>query len=527
VILGDPTGGAVVAAQGQRRASIDEVFHRIAQRQPDAPALIDAPNRAAFTDGSPRRLTYAEADRAVTAIAGRLRRMGLTTDAIVGIQLPNIAESILTILGVMRAGMIAAPLPLLWRRADAVTALGRIGAKALITCGHVGSFNHCHLAMRIASEVFSIRFVCAYGNGLPDGVVAFDDLFTAERPDPLPPLERERLSNAAAHIGLITFDVGENGLVPVARNHLQIIAGGLGVTLESHLTQGERILSTMPASSFAGIGLTLIPWLLTAGTLCLHHQFDPDVLAKQRRDEACRTLILPGSVALRLAEAAALTGGGTGTLIAAWRAPERLASSPAWGEPETSFVDVQIFGEAGLIAAQRSLTGRPAAIPFGPVVAPRGSSGGLVVAELTGTPESTVGLRGPMVPRHAFPPGIERSGLPHFVIGRSGLVDTGYTCRIDSLTKAMVVTGPPSGMIGIGGYRFSLRQLQEAIGKIDSDATLAALPDPVTGQRLIGNAANRELLQGALNAVGINPLVAAAFRDRSMRAPMAAFLGEP
>ena len=55
----------------------------------------------------------------VSAIAGRLRRMGLPTDAIVGIQLPNIVENILTILGVLRAGMIAAPLPLLWRRADA------------------------------------------------------------------------------------------------------------------------------------------------------------------------------------------------------------------------------------------------------------------------------------------------------------------------------------------------------------------------------------------------------------------------
>jgi len=526
MILGDPAGGAVLAAQGQRRARIDEVFHRIAQRRPDAPALIDAPNRAAFTDGSPRRLSYAQADRAVTAIAGRLRHMGLTTDAIIGIQLPNIAESILTILGVMRAGMIAAPLPLLWRRADAVAALGRIGAKALITCEHVGGFNHSQLAMRIASEVFSIRFVCGYGEGLPDGVVAFDDLFTAERLDPLPPLERERLNNAAAHIGLITFDVGNNGIVPVARNHLQIIAGGLGVTLESRLTQGERLLSTMPVSSFAGISLTLIPWLLTAGTLCLHHLFAPEVLETQRRDESCRTLILPGSVALRLAESGAFVGDSGGAVIAAWRAPERLASSPIWREPEVSLVDVQIFGEAGLIAAQRSSTGRPAAVPFGPVVAPRGGSGGLVVAELAGTAENTVGLRGPMVPRHAFPPGIECSGLPHFVIGRSGLVDTGYTCRVDSLTSAIVVTGPPAGMIGIGGYRFSLRQLQEAVGNIDGGATLAALPDPLTSQRLIGNAANRALMQGALNAVGVNPIVAAAFSDRSMRAPTGSFAGD-
>ena len=117
----------------------------------------------AFTDGPPLRLTYAEADRMISAIAGRLRRMGLTTDAIVGIQMPNIVENILTILGVLRAGLIAAPLPLLWRRADAVTALARVGAKALITCRRVGDFEHCQFATRVAAEVFSIRYVCGFG----------------------------------------------------------------------------------------------------------------------------------------------------------------------------------------------------------------------------------------------------------------------------------------------------------------------------------------------------------------------------
>ena len=82
----------------------------------------------------------------------------------------------------------------------------------------------------------------------------------------------------------------------------------------------------------------------------------------------------------------------------------------------------------------------------------------------------------------------------------------------------MVVTGPPSGIVSVGGYRFPLHELQEAVGRIDSGATLAALPDPVIGQRLIGNAANRDVVQAALNAVGVNPIVAAAFRDRSERA---------
>jgi non-ribosomal peptide synthetase component E (peptide arylation enzyme) len=135
MILGDPAQAPAQAPRGQIRVSIDEMFRRLAERRPDAPALADPPNRKNFTDGAPRRLTYAEADRMVAAIAGRLRRMGLPVDAVIGVQMPNIVENILAMLGVLRAGMVVAPLPLLWRRADAVAALARVGAKALIPAG--------------------------------------------------------------------------------------------------------------------------------------------------------------------------------------------------------------------------------------------------------------------------------------------------------------------------------------------------------------------------------------------------------
>src|SRR3569623_66465 len=106
MILGAPSIPTTSPTTGLLGLTIDDAFHQVALRRPDALALVDAPNREAFTDGSPRRLTYAEADRAISAIAGRLRRMGLPTDSIIGIQLPNIAESMLTIMGVQRDGMI-------------------------------------------------------------------------------------------------------------------------------------------------------------------------------------------------------------------------------------------------------------------------------------------------------------------------------------------------------------------------------------------------------------------------------------
>ena len=130
MILGDPQTAHV---QEGEPATLDDLFRQAAARRPDAIALCDPPNRLSFTDGEPRRLTYAQADHIVSAIAGRLRRLGLATDSIVALQLPNTAESVLALLGVLRAGLIAAPLPLLWRRIDAAAALNRVGARAIMT----------------------------------------------------------------------------------------------------------------------------------------------------------------------------------------------------------------------------------------------------------------------------------------------------------------------------------------------------------------------------------------------------------
>jgi hypothetical protein len=101
-----------------------------------------------------------------------------------------------------------------------------------------------------------------------------------------------------------------------------------------------------------------------------------------------------------------------------------------------------------------------------------------VLAELLPTAAGTVSFRGPMAPRHTFPPGADRSGLPHLKVERSGVVDTDYAFRIDSSTHAVVVTGPPSGIASVGGYRFPLHDLKEIAGRVDGDATIAALPDP-------------------------------------------------
>ncbi len=508
MILGDPSQANGAAPGG--RATLDDLFRRAALRRPDAVALVDPPNREAFTDGAPRRLTYAQADRLITGIAGRLRRLGLQTDAIVGIQLPNTVENVLTMLGVLRAGMIAAPMPLLWRRGDLVTTLSRLGAKILITCGHVGAADHASLAMHAAADIFPIRYVCAFGGDIPDGVIPLDDLYTTEKLEPPPPMSRERGDNPAAHLALITWDTEPNGLVPVARNHMEIIAGGLSTLLEGRFEQDTSFLSTVAPSSFAGTVLTILPWLLTGGTLALHQPFDPETLAAQLSED-CAVAILPGPVVPQLAAAGLFANAqNLKTVLGLWRSPERLNAAAAWREDNVAFLDVIAFGEACTIATRRGASGKPAPIPFGAITAPRGAAGAILVAELTRTDVGTLALRGPMVPRHCFPPGADRDSLPYFKTAE-GLVDTGFTCRVDRDTRTMIVTGPPPGIVAVGGYRFPLHELQNLLAAAEGGGRIAVLPNALSGQQLAGCADNAETVRAALAQRGVNPLVSAAF----------------
>ncbi|HEX2216288.1 MAG TPA: AMP-binding protein, partial [Xanthobacteraceae bacterium] len=118
-------------------ATLDGIFRLNARRHPDGLALIDPPNRPVFTGGTARQLSYVQAEHAIAALATRLRDLALPQGCAVGLQLPNTVESIVAILAAISAGLVPAPLPLLWQPQETVRALRAIDAGALITCGRV------------------------------------------------------------------------------------------------------------------------------------------------------------------------------------------------------------------------------------------------------------------------------------------------------------------------------------------------------------------------------------------------------
>lgn len=490
--------------------TLDTLFKRNLARQPDAVALVDPLNKPRITGQPPKRLTFAQADRMISSLAAHFVESGLPSNSVIAVQLPNTVEFALTVLAAFRAGLVVAVMPLLWRQSELTMALNRTAARAIVTMSRIDGVIYADIAMNAAAEAFSIRHVCGFGSDLPEGMASLDNAIFRESQTARAVIQDGRKP------ALISFDVTADGFRPVPRAHLGLIAGGLAMSLESDVPQGATILSAFSPMSFAGLTSSLALWLLSGGTLVLHHPFDDEVLEQQINEQGCDTLVAPGQLALRLGEMdLAERMPGLRQVIGLWRSPEQVGASECWTAPNATLQDVYLFGEAGLFGARRiAEDGAPAVIKPGPHGAPRDLPGSAISGEILLTSRGTLGLRGPMVPVAAYapppPPGDSMSAPPP-----RDYVDTDYAARLDRTTGAINITAPPSGVMAVGGYRFLAQDLQEWARRLGQGALLTALPDRLSGHRLAGRALDNARARDALSELGLNPLMVEAFRDRN------------
>ena len=108
----DPQRIASLTTEGRWGTdTLHGLLARHANAQPQRLAVKDQPNREQLTGDAPLSLNWAELERASNHLALQLEAEGLGEDDRIIIQLPNIAELLVTYYAISKMGAIDSPVP--------------------------------------------------------------------------------------------------------------------------------------------------------------------------------------------------------------------------------------------------------------------------------------------------------------------------------------------------------------------------------------------------------------------------------
>lgn len=458
--------------------SLDAIFRKSAAAHPDRLAIVDAPDRASWTSGAPQRLTYAEADERINRISALFSQMGLAPNHVIGLMLPNTADAVLTYLAAWRSGLVVAPFPLTWRKRSLQPALETIGAKAIVTQDRIEQNDLSTLMRDVAAEVFGIRYMLGFGDGLAEGILNIADVI-GEFGDAPVSVDVQRGENAADHVATLTFSATADGqIIPIPRSHNQWIATGLMTLLEARVETGSAFLSPFVLTGTAGLGGGLVPWLLSSGTLHLHHFRSLNGFAahcsKAGPDHVLCPAALESHVMQRL-DADSVPA----TLLPVW--PGTHARTAARAAGDRLVVDLTVLDELALFASRRDAGGPVNALPLGPVTVPGGSRQSLTLLEISSSTVPTglsekketrevLRVRGPMAP--------SRDTMTSFVYvptTNDGYLETTILARIVPGSPASAIPEARAGrLLMVGGLPVGVNETDDAYTSHESvrDASL-------------------------------------------------------
>lgn len=224
-----------------RSGGLSASLFAAARTGPQRTALRDSGDRVAWCGRPPITWTYAAAAEIVGRLARGLGAWRLPAGSRVGLWFSGGAESALAHLAVEAAGHLPCPMPALWDADQLSAGIASAGLVAVLTEGRRGARRPAEDLARAAMGHFGLRYLAAFGPGIPDGVISLDAMA----------LERG-IVEPVASLGLVTFAAGDPAR-PVYRS-----AAALAAAIEAHLdtlpvSADERILTLLPAHDLRGL----------------------------------------------------------------------------------------------------------------------------------------------------------------------------------------------------------------------------------------------------------------------------------
>ena len=447
--------------------TLDALFQRNAQAGPEATAITE------HGSAGLRELSYAALNDDVNAVAAQIEGFKFDTPRNTALLLPKGGELAIALLAVMRAGHCAVPMPVAWRKSDLVRALRTCEAAALITTANFAHEALPALAASAASEVFELSFPCAFGDGLPDGIIPLSLDRTKQ--------EIKAVALAQEQAAIATFGANANGVDLFPRTNAQWLAAGLSPLLAADIRQGDTIVSAVPPASLAGVAGAFIPWLLTGGTLELHADMPREAMfAEGKRVHLLAPARLVPAIAhvlgAPLASSTGVHAGGTADTDFSAIKSERLC-------------DLYALGEHAAFALRRTLPSQSPAVPAGEV--PAGAAGGPVTVETSRSSDGEILVRSALLATSAKAGEWAQTGFSSYAVDGGGFLPVA-----------------PPGLLSIGGLQFGANDLERRILKAVPDAKVAQTADPLLGTRIVIWSAQPDHAVDALLEAGLPRIIA-------------------
>ncbi|MGG2464038.1 class I adenylate-forming enzyme family protein [Streptomyces sp. RGM 3693] len=441
------------------------------------------PDRTAVID-SEGAVTYAQLDRRARCLAAGLDAAGVRAGDVVGVQLPNGRDAVATDLALAALGAVALPFPVGRGGREALSLLGRSGARAVIAVTEHRGVRHARELAGLAKELPDLRSVIAAGPGpAPEGCLSMAELLRADatpvtpvRPDP----------DTAARILVSSGSEAEPKMVAYSHNAL---AGGRGNFLSALLPDRTPpcCLFLVPLASAFGSSGTAVTLARHGGTLVVLDRFTPEAaLEAIRHHRPTHVLGVPTMVRMMLEQLdAGDPPSGITALILGGSALDdatREEAARAFGCAVTN-----LYGSADGVNCHSSLGGD----------GPSGSGPGTVIGRPDpavcdiridpsrgGDPTAGTGeilARGPMSPLcYVGDPELNtryRTADGWVRTGDLGLLDADGSLRVIGRLKDIVIRG---------GANISPAEVE---GELSShpdvrDVMCVGFPDPLMGERL-------------------------------------------
>lgn len=269
------------------RTTIGDAVRGAAKSYPDELFLID-------TD---QRLTYAEVDKAVDALASGLISIGVQRGDHVACWLTNCPSWVLLWLACCRIGACVVSLNTRYKQAEVEFILRQSDAKVLVAMEHYWDIDYRGMIETMLpglgsdqadlplSEAFpGLEQVIFWNDVKVPGARCLNELLAME-PDAGALAEHEARVEDGDPV-VIIYTSGTTGTPKGATHGHSVLMNGGNTARALHMERGDRVLGHMPLYHVAGSVATVIPALITGCGVVLMPQWEPaaalDLIVSER-----------------------------------------------------------------------------------------------------------------------------------------------------------------------------------------------------------------------------------------------------